>query len=134
VTGILAQEYPESQAAYPADDLERLAAIYGGPGEAFLIAEADGQVIGTCGVKAEGRTTALLRRLFVHAAYRGRGVGSRLIDAAITHCRAQGYRQVRIRTSDRMTSAIAVCVHKGFQEAERFRLGTAQLVHLMLRV
>jgi len=134
VTGILAQEYPESQAAYPADDLERLAATYGRPREAFLIAEAAGQVIGTCGVKAEERRTALLRRLFVHAAYRGRGIGLRLVDAAITHCRAHGYRRIRIRTSDRMTAAIALCVHKGFQEEERFRLGTVQLVQLTLRI
>lgn len=132
VTGILAREYPDAQAAYPANDLDHLEAVYDGPRNTMLVAEADGRVIGTCGVKGEDTTTALLRRLFVDPAYRGRGVGAELVKAAIAACRRQGYRQVQIRTSDRMRAAIAVCLALGFREEQRVRLGAIELVQLSL--
>lgn len=134
MTGILAREYPGAQTAYPADDLAHPAAAYGGPRDAFFIAEWRGRVAGTCAVKAEGPATALLRRLFVDAACRGRGVGSHLLEAALTHCRAEGFRTVRIRTSDRMVAAIRACRAKGFHEDERLQLGPVQLVRMTLRM
>ena len=134
VSGILAREYPDARSAYPAADLERLDAAYGGVREIFLVATTPGQIVGTCGVKDEEARTALLRRLFVDPAQRGQGVGSALVVAALDHCRAQGYAQVRIRTSDRMTAAIAVCVHQGFHEEQRFQLGSVHLIQLNRRI
>ena len=134
VTGILATEYAADQAAYPADDLAKLSVAYGGPGETFLVAEVRGQIVGTCGVKRDGQTTALLRRLFVDPAARGQGVGLGLVHAAIAHCRAQGYKQIRIRTSDRMTAAIAVCRKLGFHDGEQLSLGPIHLVLMTLRM
>lgn len=134
ITGILASEFPQDQAAYPAADLEHIEVSYGGPRDVFLVAEADEQVVGTCAVKQEGQTTALLRRLFVREDYRGRGIGAGLVEAAIAHCRAHGYRQMRIRTSDRMDTAIAVCLKKGFREDEQIQLGTVRLIRFTLRV
>lgn len=97
------------------------------------MAERRGRIVGTCAVKAEGQT-ALLRRFFVDPQHRGRGLGTRLVDAAIAHCRANGYREIRIRTSDRMSAAIAVCLHQGFQEDDRVRLGPVQLIRFTLRM
>ena len=134
ITHILSAEFPKDQAAYPAADLDRIDVSYGGPRDAFLVAEMDGRIVGTCAVKQEGQTTALLRRLFVHQECRGRGIGGQLVEAAIAHCRAQGYRQMRIRTSDRMDTAIAVCLKKGFREDEQIHLGNVRLIRFTLRV
>lgn len=134
VTGILAREYPDAQAAYPAEDLARVEVAYGGTRDTFLVAEAEGRIVGTCGIKEEDARTALLRRLFVDPRWRGQGVGSALVAAAIAHCRTQGYSDVRIRTSDRMTAAIAVCVREGFHEVQRLSLGTVHLVQLNVRI
>ena len=134
ITGILATEFPADQAAYPAADLERIEVSYGGPHDVFLVAEAEGRIVGTCAVKQEGPAAGLLRRLFVQREYRGIGIGAQLVEAAIAHCRTQGYRQVRIRTSNRMDTAIAVCLKKGFQEDEQIQLGNVRLVRFTLRV
>lgn len=128
--GIFAQEFPEDQAAYPLEDLERLEAAYGGPRETLLVAQVAGRIVGTCGVKEDGPTTALLRRLFVEQTARGRGIGAALVQRAIAHCRGQGFREVRIRTSDRMRTAIAVCQRQGFHEHHRDRFGAIQLVQM----
>lgn len=131
VTGILAAEFPADQEAYPPADLEALPTAYGGSRETMLVAERDGRIVGTCGVKDDGEE-ALLRRLFVDPRCRGMGLGSRLVATAIAHCRQQGFRRIRIRTSDRMASAIAVCQQQGFREESRFRWGTVQLIQLIL--
>ncbi|OGX41435.1 MAG: hypothetical protein A3C53_00480 [Omnitrophica WOR_2 bacterium RIFCSPHIGHO2_02_FULL_68_15] len=134
ITGILAAEYAQDQAAYPAADLEKIAAVYGGPREAFLVADDGGRIVGTCAVKQDGETTAILRRFFVATTHRGQGLGVRLVEEAIAHCRTHGYRMIRIRTSGRMAAAIAVCRRHGFQEDERIQLGTVHLIMMSLRV
>lgn len=132
VMGILAHEYPGDQEAYPAADLDHPEVSYGSPRDAFFVAVAGGQIVGTCGVKAESPAAGLVRRLFVSAAHRGRGVGSRLLDAVIAHGRAAGFRSLKIRTADRMVAAIAVCRARGFREDERVRFGPIQLIRMTL--
>lgn len=134
ITGILAAEYATDQAAYPAADLEKIATVYGGPREAFFVAEQEGRIVGTCAVKQDDDTTALLRRFFVAPTHRGRGLGVTLVEEAIAHCRAHRYRTIRIRTSDRMAAAIAVCRRHGFHEDDRIQLGTVHLIMMSLRV
>lgn len=134
IGGILAQEFPAETGAYPAADLAHVASAYGGPREVFWVAEVQGQLVGTCAVKDEGAEGALLRRLFVHPQHRARGIGARLVDAAIAHCRRQGFRDLTIRTSNRMQQAMALCVRRGFREEERLALGPVQLVRFTLRI
>ncbi len=134
ITDILAAEYPGDQPAYPAADLAQIAVVYGGPREAFFVAEHDGRIVGTCAVKQDDAATALLRRLFVASTHRGRGLGAKLVEAAMIHCRTHRYRTIRIRTSDRMAAAMAVCRRQGFQEDERTQLGTVHLIMMSAQV
>lgn len=134
IQGVLAREYPDDQPAYPAADLERIGVAYGGTREAFLVAEASGKLVGTCAVKDEGQGVALLRRLFVHSNHRREGIGSLLLDAAVAHCQELGFKQIKIRTSDRMREAVSLCRAKGFEEDERFQLGSVQLICMTLRI
>lgn len=134
ITGILAAEYPGERSAYPAMDLAQIPVAYGGPREAFFVADAGGRIVGTCAVKQDDAATALLRRLFVASTHRGGGLGARLVEAAMTHCRAHRYRTIRIRTSDRMAAAIAVCRRQGFQDDERIQLGTVHLIMMSAKV
>ena len=134
INGILAAEFSGEQTAFPMTDLEQIAAAYGGPKDAFFVADAGGRIVGTCAVKQDEPSTALLRRLFVAPEQRGHGLGGRLAKTAITFCKAQHYRTIRIRTSDRMATAMAICRRQGFQEDARMPLGAVHLVLLTLRL
>jgi ribosomal protein S18 acetylase RimI-like enzyme len=55
----------------------------------FLVAEEDGQIIGTVIGGYDGRR-GLLNHLAVAASFRGRGIGSRLMDEIESRLRAKG--------------------------------------------
>ena len=61
----LKKEFPKEALNFPSDDLDDILASYGKLGEAFFVASANGEIIGTVGIKQEDERTALLRRLFV---------------------------------------------------------------------
>ena len=134
VSTILSSEFPADQAAYAIEDLQKLHETYKGPNSTFLVAEEDGRIVGTCGIKAESPQTAILRRLFVDPGYRGKGVGKDLLDAALLFCRAQHFREIVIRTSTRMDKAIALCRSKGFEEEGRWTLGDVTLIRFRMRL
>jgi len=134
ITTVLKQEFPQDQAAYPAEDLKDLAKTYGGVNDLFLVAEDESQVIGTCGIKADGGETAILRRLFVSSAHRGKGVGKGLLEKALSYCRKKGFREVVIRTSAAMEQAIRLCRSAGFEQDGDWALGGVTLVRYHLKL
>ena len=134
ITTILKQEFPQDQAAYPAEDLKDLAKTYGGTKDLFLVAEEEGRVVGTCGVKADGDQTAILRRLFVSSAHRGQGVGKGLLQEALSYCRKKGFQEVVIRTTAAMEQATHLCRCAGFDQNGDWSLGGVTLVRYRLKL
>lgn len=134
ITSILSHEFPIDQSAYTAEDLGHLADSYPPPSSTFLVAEEANRIIGTCAVKAESLKTAILRRLFVDPRYRGQGIGHSLLKEALSFCRAQGFREIVIRTSTRMEQAIRLCRSLSFQEAGRWELGAVILIRFRLKL
>jgi GNAT superfamily N-acetyltransferase len=71
------------------------------PGEALLAAWVDGALVGVCGLNADpyagDPATGRIRRLYVLKAFRGRGVGQRLVQAALQLARTS-FRSLRVRT------------------------------------
>lgn len=134
VTSILQKEFSGDPSAYSTEDLERIPTMYAAPASIFLVAEEDQRVVGTCGIKSDSPRTAMLRRLFVDPVHRGKGVGTALLSQALAFCRQRGFREVVIRTSTRMESAIRLCCAQGFQEDGRWTLGEITLVLFRLRL
>ena len=134
ITTILKQEFPQDQTAYSAEDLKDLAKTYGGVNDLFLVAEDGNQVVGTCGVKADGSKTAILRRLFVSSTHRGKGVGKGLLQEALSYCRKKEFREVVIRTSAAMERAIHLCRSAGFKQNGDWALGGVTLVRYRLKL
>ncbi len=134
VTSILQKEFSRDQSAYPSDDLEKISALYAGPDSRFFVAEEGDRIVGTCGVKADSKKAAILRRFFVDSSCRGKGVGSSLLKQALAFCRERGFREVVIRTSTRMEGAIRLCRAQGFQEDGRGDVGDVTLVLFRLRL
>ena len=134
VTRVLRDEYPQDQAAYSTEDLDQLSETYLRPACTFFVAQEGRRIVGTCGVKADGTETAILRRFFVDPAHRTQGIGSGLLRAALSFCKAHGFQEVIIRTSARMEQAIRLCRSVGFVEDGRWGLGEVMLVRYRLRL
>lgn len=115
---ILEREYPFDRAAYSDSDLDRIAEVYSGDRNSFLVVEENKKIVGTVGVKEDSRDDALLRRLFVDPGHRKRGYGSELVKRAIEFCRSKKYKRVFFRCTDRMSDAMKLCIKNGFKETE----------------
>lgn len=86
------------------------------PPKSLFIAEIGGEVAGSVYVvpAASGNGTAQLRMLYTEPAFRGRGVGKRLVDEAIRFARASGYDRLILWTQDCLGSARRIYQGAGF--------------------
>ena len=98
------------------DQLRALPSSYVDRGGGFWIARATatGALIGTCGVFPIGPASYELRKMYVGAAARGLGLGTRLLDVATSWTRAAGGRTLVLDTVESMTRAIAFYEAHGF--------------------
>lgn len=60
----------------------------------FLVAEADGRPVGSVALREYGPLLVEIRSLVVRADMAGRGLGSRLVTAAVAEARRRGARRV----------------------------------------
>ena len=72
---------------------------------ALFIAEDDGVAAGCVGLREVDRGTAEMKRLYVRSAWRGRGLGRALAQAAIAAARAAGYRRIVLDSLPKMREA-----------------------------
>ena len=99
-----------------AAELAALPDPYVPPEGALLIAHADGDVAGCVGLRALDSFTGEMKRLYVRPAYRGSGLGKRLVEAVIHAARQAGYSELRLDTLPSMASAQALYRRLGFLE------------------
>lgn len=118
------------QLGYPTDKdkaAERLVPISSDPGQAFLVAEAGGTVLGWIHVHVtrlvESEPFAELGGFVVDEAHRGRGVGKNLMAAAEEWIRAHGIPKLRVRTRSDRADAHA------FYEAQGYALIKQQKIY-----
>lgn len=77
-------------------DLRDIPGQYLRRGGQFWVAEVDGEVVGTVGVRPSAPDVAELRRLYLLAERRGLGLGRRLIEIVIDWARSHGYPTVEL--------------------------------------
>jgi GNAT superfamily N-acetyltransferase len=113
----------------PLDDLVDPAAYYAERRGAFLVLVDEGRVIGTGGIVDLGAETAELKRLGVLKAYRGQGLGRRMVEGLLVFARWNGYRRVRlgVATPELQESAVRLYARYGFRPMERTREGLCGL-------
>ena len=100
-------------------ELAGLPGAYAPPeGTILLVRDAGGLVAGCVAVRGAAGGGAEIKRLFVAPEARGKGLGRRLMDAALhaaLHAaQALGYRYVVLETHESMTEAMALYVGLGF--------------------
>lgn len=89
-----------------------------GGGEFWVVESSGGRIVGACGVwpDPEERGRCELRKMYLDASLRGRGMGRQLLDLALEHARAAGFRRMELETNHAMTAAIGLYQRSGFQE------------------
>ena len=99
-----------------------LAARLAEPDAMILVAESDGTVIGYAYAAVEGYDwmslrgpAGILHDVLVDPAYRGRGVGRQLVEAALAHLRARGVPRVVLSTAEPNVAAQRLFTKLGFR-------------------
>lgn len=130
INDIMSGEFSKENKAYSYQDLDNLTEHYGGDRDIFLVAEKDGKVIGTAAIKEDSSDSALLRRIFVHRDYRGKGYGRMLLNKAMEFCFDHNYKTVSFRGTDKMQTALRLCLKNGFKQENIAEVDDFKLVVL----
>ena len=102
-------------------DAARMPGPYSPPDGGIWIAVVDGHVCGCVALRPLHAGTAEVKRMFVDAQYRGRGLGRALLESLIEGARARGYATLRLGTLDDMLAAQALYHSLGFTRVDRYR-------------
>jgi GNAT superfamily N-acetyltransferase len=86
------------------------------PDGAFLVACADGEAVGCGGFKRLDERTAEIKRMFVAAEVRGRGIGRQILERLEQEAREAGYELARLDTGDRQPDALHIYRSAGYRE------------------
>ena len=89
--------------------------------DGFWTALVEGRIEGSITIDASHAAVegAHLRWFVMSDALRGKGVGNRLMDAAIGFCRSRGYRRVYLWTFEGLNAARHLYEKNGFRVAEQ---------------
>jgi GNAT superfamily N-acetyltransferase len=106
-------------------DLQDPIAFFCRGGGGFWTAKAGaGEIVGTIGLTVFAPGQAALRKMFVHADYRGaaHGVAQTLLDTLLSHARAEKLASVWLGTTEFFKAAHRFYAKNGFSEIDAARL------------
>ena len=92
---------------------------FAGAGGAWLVAYLDGEPVGCGGLRTLAPGVGEIKRMFVDARARGKGLGRRLLRALEARARAAGHERVRLLTTPALAEACALYAAEGYAEVER---------------
>ncbi len=113
----LAVRFPDG---FEPGDLAAEAPAMDPPDGRFLVARVDGAIAACGGVRRLTRTRAEIKRMWVDDAWRGCGLGGRMLRALEDAAYALGYREVHLDTNATLTEAITMYDRAGYRRIERY--------------
>ena len=114
ISGVFAEyDLTFDPAGYDAD-LTRIADAYPRSGGAFWVLEDDGAVGGTVGVVPTSPAEIEIKRVYLHASLRGKGLGRLLVEHAIGWAAARGHTRVRLWSDVKFTRSHVMYERLGF--------------------
>jgi ribosomal protein S18 acetylase RimI-like enzyme len=106
------------------EDMAHLDVFEPPEGRLLLACDGGGEAVevaaGVICVRTIGPGTAEIKRMYVRPAFRRRGIGRALVDAAVAEMRAAGYERIRLDSARFMTEAHSVYRAAGFREIESY--------------
>lgn len=104
------------------EELAHLAEEYSPPRGALLLAKEGGAVLGCVGLRPFGDAgDCEMKRMYVPAAGRGRGIGRRLAEAIVAEARKAGYLRMLLDTLPQLEAAQALYRSMGFVTIPAYR-------------
>ncbi len=100
-------------------DLDDIASYYPDRGGVFVVAECDGEVIGTGGLLRDGDGVWRMVRVSVAAGQRGRGLGGTIVDYLVERAAIMGGIRIWTETNDDWDAALRLYRRHGFREFRR---------------
>ncbi len=98
-------------------DIKDIESSYFGQGGTFFVLETeDGTIIGAYGLCPIDEQTCELRKMYLHKAHRGKGLGKFLLEDALSKAGELGFGKVTLETASVLTEAISLYKSYGFVE------------------
>ena len=99
-------------------DLQDIPVFYQQGAGNFWVALSEGEVVGTVALLDLGNYQAALRKMFVHASYRGpgHGVSARLLDTLLQWARVRDVKDVYLGTTEKFLAAHRFYERNGFEQ------------------
>lgn len=95
-------------------ELREFPTMYSAPSGAFLVAVADGELVGCVGLRRLDEGICEMKRMFVVDEHKGKGIGRALAEALLARARSMGYRKIRLDTLKEMQAAQGLYLSLGF--------------------
>lgn len=116
VFGVL-REYGLTPEPHATDaDLGDIEANYFQTGGAFWVVQnAAGEIVGSAGLHPEVNGDCEMRKMYLHPAARGRGLGRKLLETAVARARELGFRRVTLGTASVLKEAVQLYERAGFK-------------------
>jgi len=86
----------------------------------FVVATSDGQPVACGGVRTLEAGVGEIKRMWVHADWRGAGLGARLLRHLEGVSAEMGHRVVRLDTNGTLVEAVAMYERSGYRRIERY--------------
>ena len=115
VYGILKEYDLKPDPACTDADIKDIESSYFGRGGKFFVLETeDGSIIGAYGLYPVDEHTCELRKMYLHKAHRGKGLGKFLLEDALSKARQFGFDRMILETASVLKEAIALYKSYGF--------------------
>jgi len=101
-------------------ELAELPGEYASPAGCILLAEAAGGYAGCVALRPLQGKICEMKRLYVHPAYQGGGIGRQLARSVIGEARIKGYQKMRLDTVESMKAAQTLYFSLGFKIIEAY--------------
>lgn len=106
----LSDVYPEPGATHFRLDAEEVT----GPRGAFFVLSIAGEPVGCGAIRRLDAVTAEIKRMYVRAERRNRGLGRRVLAELESHARGLGVNRLVLETGERQIHALALYTRAGF--------------------
>ena len=117
VYGILGEYDLKPDPACTDADIKDIEYSYFGRGGTFFVLETeDGSIIGAYGLYLVDKQTCELRKMYLHKAHRGKGLGKLLLEDALSKARQLGFERMILETASVLKEAIVLYKSYGFIE------------------
>ena len=97
------------------EEIDRIGEYYAARQGAFFVADDGGALAGMFGLEGIGTTSAELRRMYVDAAYRGKGFAQAMLVEAEQVCREAGTPVLTLSTSEVQQAALMFYRKSGYR-------------------